>query len=546
MQTSHTEPSNDNFVASSTSVGASTRASLQLLVDGAVSAADAQTSLTAMVLALMPLLRGLGLAILRHVIQHRDRRLDQQRPMLPCPCCKTPLQRTRHVRPVWRYTLLGSLSYERRNWLCPNMKCKHSAYPTDWNLDLLNRLHGHSQEFASMVVLLTTLMPNAKAMDLFSKCFGFAVSTTLSRGLTMEIGSQMHQAEQRSAQYYWDLRTSAPEKLEPVPAELKKLQRCKRIYVMADDSKMGIQEGKRGRGAPKRIRDESKEDKALRKAKSREKVQAVKAAKQGKPGPQAPTKVPKTEEDSGFRNVRALLIFREVDLAGVSKGRHEIKKRRVVAHIGTLEEWYQFVHMAFCEEGVYTAEEVVVIADGGTGIWEMFEELLPTTRHRKVVQVLDFYHGTSHLWAAARAYKGSDSAAQRQACIRWIKPLLNDLRAGKVANVIQRLSKLKCTGKAGTEVPKIKSYFETHRKRMRYAWLRDQGMLIGSGAMESIHAWVIQARCRLPGMRWSVAGANAMLRLRCAWASGRWDERFAESARAVAPPEVISAEKKAA
>jgi hypothetical protein len=55
-------------------------------------------------------------------------------------------------------------------------------------------------------------------------------------------------------------------------------------------------------------------------------------------------------------------------------------------------------------------------------------------------------------------------------------------------------------------------------------------MLIGSGAIESVHAWVIQARCRLPGMRWSVEGANAILRLRGAWASGRFDDEFASAA----------------
>ena len=112
--------------------------------------------------------------------------------------------------------------------------------------------------------------------------------------------------------------------------------------------------------------------------------------------------------------------------------------------------------------------------------------------------------------------------------------------------MIQRLGKLKCKGRAAQEVATAKSYFETHRKRMRYAWVREKGALIGSGAMESVHAWVIQARCRLPGMRWSVAGANAMLRLRCAWASGRWDESLDRAARGQAPPLIASALKKAA
>jgi hypothetical protein len=77
---------------------------------------------------------------------------------------------------------------------------------------------------------------------------------------------------------------------------------------------------------------------------------------------------------------------------------------------------------------------------------------------------------------------------------------------------------------AQDEVRKCIKYFKEHQGRMRYAWFRKHNPLIGSGAIESVDAWVIQARCRLPGMRWSQDGVNAMLRLRCAWASGRFDE----------------------
>lgn len=70
---------------------------------------------------------------------------------------------------------------------------------------------------------------------------------------------------------------------------------------------------------------------------------------------------------------------------------------------------------------------------------------------------------------------------------------------------------------------KCNKYFQDHSSRMHYGSFRAAGLLIGSGPIESVHAWVIQPRLRLPGMRWSVAGANRMLRLRCSWASGTWD-----------------------
>ncbi len=77
------------------------------------------------------------------------------------------------------------------------------------------------------------------------------------------------------------------------------------------------------------------------------------------------------------------------------------------------------------------------------------------------------------------------------------------------------------------EIRRCLEYLEQHRGRMHYPRYRKVGMTIGSRAIESVHKWVIQARCKQAGMAWSERGVNAMLRLRCVWASGRWDEIFA-------------------
>ncbi|OGQ79333.1 MAG: hypothetical protein A2289_06940 [Deltaproteobacteria bacterium RIFOXYA12_FULL_58_15] len=42
------------------------------------------------------------------------------------------------------------------------------------------------------------------------------------------------------------------------------------------------------------------------------------------------------------------------------------------------------------------AREVVVVANGGNGIWELIAELLPSTSSRRVVEILDWYHAASH------------------------------------------------------------------------------------------------------------------------------------------------------
>jgi hypothetical protein len=495
----------------------------------------AASSLAAMVLAVLAGVRELGRWLLAHELERRDQAFRSGLVPVLCPTsdCRAVMMRCKNLRQVGRYTLLGKVRYRRCSYRCPC--CGRRMFPLDHSLSLGAALRGHSEEFGNTLVLLCTLMPFGKGCELFERLCGFAVSTRLACALTMGIGTRLHREEMELAEQLWKERAEEPEKFEPTPAVLRTMPRRKRVYVMTDNSKVGIQPGRRGRGAPK-IRTLRKQIQEARRKKAS-------AAKRHKLGPQPPPTATAAEleaaaadlADEGWRDVRALLIFDEEDLASSSKKRRQILRRRVLAHVGTKEEWIKLVHMALHEEGVYTAEEVVVIADGGSGIWELVDELLPTTNTRKVIEILDWYHAASHLWAVGRALKGCKTEPERKACAAWVRPLLDHMAEGKVANVLQRLGKIvSATASAMDTIRKCIEYFEKHRARMRYAWNRDHGRLIGSGAMESVHAWVIQPRCRLPGMRWSVEGANAILRLRCTWASGRWDEDFTRAAHQAA------------
>lgn len=504
-------------------------AELVTSMEGLWNRARSARRLTELVLGLLTGLRMFGQLMLTRLLEDRDEPYRKELVVVPCPECGAHMVRRtkKKLLEVRRSTLLGPVSYRRCQYQCPH--CRTRIFPLDESLSLAAALRGHSEEFASALVLLCTIVPFGKGCDLFERCHGVSVSTKLAQALTLAIGLRLFQDELQRANELWEKRYREPELFEPPPATLRQLRRHRRVYVMMDNSKIATQEGKRGRKAPR--------DKTLRKLAQEAARKAARQKKQQRLGPAAanvdPLPVGDLKTDEAWRDARALLIFREEDLAQTSKKRRQILHRRVIAHVGTKEEWIRLVHLALYEEGVYTAHEVVIIADGGQGIWEMFEELLPATTSRRVFQILDWYHAASHLWAAGRAIKGCKTEAQRKACAAWVQPLLDDLAEGRVANVIQRLRKLrKLTGTTAEVVHKCADYFKTHQTRMRYSWYRKNSLLIGSGPIESVHAWVIQPRCRLPGMRWSVLGANAMLRLRCSWASDRWDEDFASAARA--------------
>ena len=73
-------------------------------------------------------------------------------------------------------------------------------------------------------------------------------------------------------------------------------------------------------------------------------------------------------------------------------------------------------------------------------------------------------------------------------------------------------------------VRRARGYFETNAERMRYARFHSQGLFVGSGVVEAACKPVVGFRLTQSGMRWTVRGANAIIALRCADLSGRWEE----------------------
>ena len=74
------------------------------------------------------------------------------------------------------------------------------------------------------------------------------------------------------------------------------------------------------------------------------------------------------------------------------------------------------------------------------------------------------------------------------------------------------------------EVTKVIRYFTKNLDKMKYRSLRDRGLPIGSGMVESACKTVVQARLKQSGMRWSIPGGQAILNLRAGVLSDeRWD-----------------------
>ena len=82
--------------------------------------------------------------------------------------------------------------------------------------------------------------------------------------------------------------------------------------------------------------------------------------------------------------------------------------------------------------------------------------------------------------------------------------------------------------------------------RMDYPAFRARGLQIGSGAMESIHRNGSQLRLKLPGARWLVETAQAVMHLRMLEIAGRWDDFWAQDQLVEVMVEAFTPREKAA
>jgi len=175
--------------------------------------------------------------------------------------------------------------------------------------------------------------------------------------------------------------------------------------------------------------------------------------------------------------------------------------------------------------GLDMATRCVVIGDGAPWIWGIAGELFPGA-----VEIVDLFHAKQHLSDVAKAIHGPTSDLGRQ----WARERHAQLDDGRLDEL---LDKLRVHADASDEARRCLGYVETNRQRMRYPEFRAAGLCVSSGVVEAGCKVVVGTRLKRAGMHWTLAGADAIIALRCCQLSGRFDafwERRSRAARAAA------------
>ena len=158
----------------------------------------------------------------------------------------------------------------------------------------------------------------------------------------------------------------------------------------------------------------------------------------------------------------------------------------------------------------------IFIADGATWIWNWVDKHYPNS-----VQILDYYHAIEYAHDFAKA-AFPDVEKQKS----WIEGVKSYLFTNRIEALIRHLEALQLKlekQEVLTPLGQLIGYYKNNQHRMYYGFYKEKKLMIGSGAIEAAHRQVIQKRMKLSGQRWSMKGAQAILQLRVAKKSDKWN-----------------------
>jgi hypothetical protein len=193
--------------------------------------------------------------------------------------------------------------------------------------------------------------------------------------------------------------------------------------------------------------------------------------------------------------------------------------------VTTLSPFAQRTDREAQRRGFDQAARRVVLGDGAAWIWNLADDLFPGA-----IQIVDLFHAKQHLSDVAKVIYGAGTDLAHQ----WARLRHDELDAGHLRALCHALRPHVATH---PDVRRCWDYVTHHRARMRYPTFRAEGLCVSSGVVEAGCKVAIGTRLKRTGMHWTVAGADAIIALRCCRLSGRFEdfwERRAATVRAKA------------
>lgn len=146
----------------------------------------------------------------------------------------------------------------------------------------------------------------------------------------------------------------------------------------------------------------------------------------------------------------------------------------------------------------------------------------------EVTVVLDLIHVLEYLWKAAYCFHPEGSKEAEGWVEQRMISLLEGQSAGYVANGMRQMAiGRKLTEEQRQPVDKCAHYLVCNNRLLHYDRALRDGLPISTGVVEGACRYLVQDRMGKTGARWSLSGAEAVLKLRALWANGDLDAYWA-------------------
>ena len=436
---------------------------LEPVIQDAVERLRCENTLAAMVLVAFQFARQVAVILVQEVLSERA----QQRTEWPrCPKCNASLH-SKGLRGRSVMTIIGLVKWNRQVGRCPNGCKVEEAAPFDVALGLLPNQRT-SNELKRVACALSIFVPFSTASLLLQYISGIMISAgTIWKWVEQAGDAAMKDLQQKLKSL--EEGNTHDEHVEPAVADFP-------LVLGADGVMVPFRPNK---GNPK-----------------------------GR---------------TVWHEVKVGIVTRLIE--EVKRGRKVVTRltaRRLVAVLGDIDALQLRLRWLAITQGLLTARRVVWISDGARGLWRIYETSFAS--HAK--GILDFYHAAQHLWQGVQDRFGGPTVK----AYAWFSELRHKLRHGEHCAVIDDIQRaLQLTGlprNARESLSKLYAYLVTHKEHLDYKKMKQLGMPIGSGMVESACKWLIQQRFKGVGMRWSEDGFNHLLHLRLAWVNGTFDSFF--------------------
>lgn len=231
------------------------------------------------------------------------------------------------------------------------------------------------------------------------------------------------------------------------------------------------------------------------------------------------------KQEDGTASTREAKLLRICEIGRTPKGKvvtvagsitqSSVIDSAEVSGAGSLSDFAARLWREAVRRGSFLAQEIVLLSDGAKWIENAAKTVFAGMN---LTLILDLYHVLEKLQEALKAMIPDE--AERKTAFDRLKALVKD---GKAAAVIAELAPFADRFEAVMEFVR---YCRSNLHRMRYDEYRRRGLPVGSGVIEGGCKHIVADRLKKSGSRWSVAGADGIMAIRCCRLNNRTADFF--------------------